>query len=110
VDILETCTMEIQACTEQWTDNRVIHIDDLEDLLTFWIYLPRLLSQSGLRYKGYQLRQRDGSWLLVVKATQGDTPLVVFLTSATPTGCVRLMVSQIEDDRLKWVRDKYPWS
>ena len=110
MNIVESCTYEIQAAMEQWTDHRVIHGDDLEDLLTFWIYLPRILSQLGMRYRGYQLRQRDGTWLLVAKATQGDVPLVVFLSSATPTGCVRLFVTQLIEDRLNWTKDKYPWN
>lgn len=101
---------EVAAAMEQWTDMRVLHVDDLEDLVLFWCYVPKALSQLGIRFKGYQLRQRDGQYLLMVKGSQNDTPLVVFLTSATTTGCVRLFVSQLEGDRLNWVRDKYPWN
>lgn len=101
---------EVAAAMEQWTDMRVMHVDDLEDLLLFWCYVPKVLSQSGMRFLGYQLRQRDGQYLLMVKATDRGTPLVAFLTSATTTGCVRLFISQLEGDRLTWNKDKYPWN
>jgi hypothetical protein len=100
---------EVDAALEQWDDMRVIHIDDLRALLIFWKYVPTALSQSGIRFCGYQLRQRDGQYLLVVKGKQNGTPLVVFLSSATTTGCVRLFVSQLSEDRLSWHHDKFPW-
>lgn len=99
----------VQAAMEQWSDQRVILADDLEDLLLFWRYVPNALSQLGMRLLGFQLRQRDGQYLLTVKVAQGSTPLVTFLTAASTMGCVRLFVSQLDDDRLSWHRDKYPW-
>lgn len=101
---------EIEAATEQWTDMRLLHVDDLDDLLFFWLYVPKVLSQFGMRLGGHQLRRKDGSYLLTVKVHQGDVPLVAFLTAPTTTGCMRLFVHQLENERVKWVRDKYPWN
>lgn len=110
MSLLEQSTYEVQSALEQWDDHRVMHADDIEDLVLFWRYVPNVLSQTGKKFRGYQVRQRDGSWLMTVKVTEGSTPLVVFLTSGTPTGCVRLFVSQLDDERLVWHRDKYPWN
>lgn len=110
MDILEQVTYEVQAATEQWTDERMKEGQDLDDLLIFWVYLPNVLSQLGFRYKGYQLRQTRDSWLLVVKVTDGTVPLVVFETAGTPMGCIRMFVRQLNDDRITWNKDKYPWN
>lgn len=99
---------EVAAALEQWTDQRVIHADDLETLLLWWLYVPNELSQFGFKLRGFTFRQREGMWLLTVKVEESGAPLVVFLTSATTTGCIRLFVSQLAGDRLSWVRDKFP--
>lgn len=103
------CIYEIEAATEQWTDHRVIHVEDLEDLLYFWSYVPKVCSQLGLQFKGFQLRHKRDLWLLTVKVMESGTPLIVFLSAATTMGCVRLFVSQLQDDRVNWRKDKYPW-
>lgn len=99
----------LEAAMEQWTDMRVMHVDDLYDLLLFHHYIQKEFSQNGLDYWGHQFRRKEGMWLLTVKVSQGKTPLVVFLSSATTTGCIRLFVRQLEEERLRWVRDRYAW-
>ncbi|MGB7033874.1 MAG: hypothetical protein WBF29_20740 [Syntrophobacteria bacterium] len=102
-------TQELEAAMEQWTDMRVMHVDDLYDLLLFHSYGQKVLSQNGLTLMGHQVRRKNGQWLLTVKVTQNDTPLIAYITSGTPTGCIRLFVTQLETDRLRWSQDRYPW-
>lgn len=102
-------TYEIDAAMEQWTDQRVIHSDDLADLLLFHLYIPKVTSQLGTKILGYTCRQKNGQTLMAVKAREGDTPLVVFVTAASTIGCMSRFVVLLEEDRLTWVRDKYPW-
>ena len=99
----------VQAAMEQWTDHRVISSVDLENVVLFLVYLPQVLSQLGLELKGHVIRQKDDRNLLTVKATQGGVPLVVFITSDTPTGCMTRFLDLLEDDRLSWRKDRYPW-
>lgn len=98
----------VQASIEQWTDQRVITDVDLEGLILFVCYGQQVLSQSGLALKGWQFRQKGDQQLMTVKVREGDTPLVVFITGNSTTGCVSRFWNLYEDDRLSWVRDKYP--
>jgi hypothetical protein len=107
--IPEEFLFPVQAALEQWTDQRVIRDDALESLLLFECYLHGILYQSGVRLDGYVFRQKQGQWLLTIKAHQGETPLVVFITSDNPTSCRSKFLDLLEDERLTWVRDKYPW-
>jgi hypothetical protein len=109
MDIGEEILYPVQAALEQWTDQRVIGAVDLENLLLFVLYVPKVLSQIGLRYQGFVSRQKNGQTLLTVKATEGETPLIVFVTSDTTTGCMVRFLDLLEHDRLSWVRDRYPW-
>ena len=99
----------LEAAMEQWTDKRIIDDSDLEDVLLFLLYGPIVLSQNGQRLDGYTFRHKKEQWLLTVKVKEGQTPLVVFITAATPTACVRRFWSLYDNDRLSYVRDKYPW-
>ena len=100
---------EVEAATEQWTDSRVVNQEDLEHLLFFWYYMPKAFSQNKMKFLGCVFRQKGDQWLMTVKAKENSTPLVVFVTSGTTTGCMRRFISLVEDDRVAWVRDKYPW-
>lgn len=94
---------------EQWTDQRIIPVADLESLLLFLFYVPRVLSESGMRFLGFISRQKQGQTLLTVKAVEGDTPLVVFVTSNNTTGCMVRFLDLLEAGKLNWVRDRFPW-
>lgn len=99
----------LQAAMEQWTDARVISAPDLENLLLFLLYVPKVTSQIGTKILGFTCRQKNGQTLMTVKAKEKDTPLVAFVTSDTPTGCMSRFNDLLEDDRLAWIKDRYPW-
>ncbi|MCK5292976.1 MAG: hypothetical protein KAR39_13280 [Thermoplasmata archaeon] len=109
MNISEEYLYPVQAAMEQWTDGRVIGAVDLENLLLFMLYVPYILSQSGTTYKGYVSRQRGDQTLLTVKAVEKETPLVVFITSDSTTGCMCRFLDMLENDKLVWVKDRYPW-
>jgi len=94
---------------EQWTDGRVIGAVDLENLLLFVLYGPKVLSRIGIEIQGFVIRQKHEQTLLTVKAKEGDTPLVVFITSDSTTGCMVRFLDLLESDKLTWVKDRYPW-
>lgn len=98
----------VQAALEQWTDERIIRAGDLENLLLFFLYVPKVLSQIGMRYQQHSCRQKNGQTLLTIKVREGDTPLIVFVTSDTTIGCMTRFLDLLEDDRLNWVKDRYP--
>lgn len=109
MDLFDQHLYELAAAMEQWTDMRILHVDDLEDLLAFHLYLPKLLSQKGLRLQGFSCRQANGNTRLCLKVKEGDTPLVAFVTSATTIGSMGRLFNLLLHDRLTWNRDKYPW-
>lgn len=100
---------ECEAAIEQWTDSRVISPSELQNLLLFLLYVPRVFSQCGHTLLGFSFRQKHGQYLMTIKCTEGETPLVVFVTSDTPIGCMFRFLDLMEDDRLTFVRDRYPW-
>jgi hypothetical protein len=100
----------IEAACEQWDDNRVMHVDDLVDLVLWIGYGQKVISQNGMRLKGFQLRQRDDLWLLSVKVVEAGVPLVGFWSAANPMGCISMLLRHLEEDRVRWNRDKYPWN
>lgn len=99
----------VQAAMEQWTDGRVIGAVELESLLLFLLCVPKVYSQLGIQIKGHVVRQKQGQTLLTVKATEGAIPLIVFITAPTTMGCVMRFMDLMEDDKLTWVKDRYPW-
>lgn len=109
MEIPEKYLYPVQAAMEQWTDKRIIGDVDLENLLLFLLYVPKVLSQFGVTVQGFTCRQKQGQTLLTVKALEGETPLIVFITSDTPTGCMVRFNDLLEADKLNWVRDRYPW-
>jgi hypothetical protein len=109
MNIPDQFLMPVQAALEQWNDGREIPAADLESVLLFILHLGGILSQFGLRYKGYICRQTHIDCLMTVKVLEGDTPLVAFITSKTTTGCMVKFLDLLELDRLTWAKDKYPW-
>lgn len=110
MELPTNCLYPVQEALEQWTDQRTIDAADAETLLLFVLYGPSILSQSGKRWCGYVCRQKGDQVLLTLKAKENETPLVVFITADTTIGCMSRFFSLFEDDRLKWVRDRYPWN
>lgn len=79
------------------------------DLLTWALYGPTVLTQFGYGLSGYVFRQRNGGTLMTVKVSESGIPLVAWISSATPRGCIEQMFSLLFEDRLKWQKDKFPW-
>lgn len=109
MEIAQEDIYAVQASIEQWTDSRIISARELESLLLFLYYVPTTLSQFGLKLLGYSFRQKNGQTLMTSKAVQGDVPLVAFITAESTTGCVFRFLDLLEDDRLSWRKDRYPW-
>lgn len=100
---------QVLAATEQWTDKRLLSDADLDSLLLFILYVPKVLSQIGITYRGFVSRQKNGQTLLTIKAQEGEAPLVAFITSNNTTGCMVRFWDLFESDKLNWIRDRYPW-
>jgi hypothetical protein len=107
MDFPHQVDLELCAALEQWTDKRVISDDDLYDLLAFCLYQKSILVNSGFTPTGFSCSQRNGQTLLALKAKQGDTQLVVFVTANDTMGCVRKFWDLWIHDKLTWVKDKY---
>jgi hypothetical protein len=99
----------LESLIDKLCDRDKESIEYVEDLLRWGLYGQDVFSQFGLGLSGFVFRQRNGSTLLTVKATEAGVPLVAFVTSATTRGCVEQMFDLLYAGRLKWQRDKYPW-
>jgi hypothetical protein len=90
-------------------DERHVARDIITDLLIFSYYGQKVHSQFGLGLMGFQCRQTHDNALLTVKITEGGLPLVGFITSANPTGCMSRYLDLLEQGHMTWAKDRYPW-
>ena len=84
------------------------YIDEVWDLLLWSTYGQDVLSQFGYGVYGWNFRQSRGSCRLTVKAEESGVPLVAFVTSATPRGCIEQMFYLLDSKGLNWQKDKFP--
>lgn len=89
-------------------DSDKLYIDEVWDLLLWSNYGQDVFSQFGYGVYAWYFRQANGSCRLVIKALESGVPLVAFVTSATPRGCVEQMFGLLDKGILKWQKDKYP--
>lgn len=108
MDIPQKVDYALEAALEQWTDQRIISADDLYDVLALMVQHYEIFVKSGYSLSGFAFRQKASQWLLTVKVKETGTPLVVFVTGENPTGCIRRFWNLWQNDKLSFVRDKYP--
>ena len=101
-------TQRINSIIDSMTIGDKDTIEYTEDILMFVLYLQDVTSQFGLGVSSYGVRLRGDNCLMTVKAQENGTPLVAFITSATPRGCMEKFMDLLYQGALKWQRDKYP--
>jgi len=83
--------------------------DGVGDLVLLHHYGQKCFSQFGLGLCGWSIRQQGQNHLLTVKVVESGIPLIAYVTSHTPTGCVEQLFYLLESDKIRWNRDRYPW-
>lgn len=101
-------TQRLEHIIDRIADKDQEYLDEVWDLLLWSHYGQDVFSQFGFGVYGWNFRQANGCTRLTVKAQEAGVPLVAFVTSATPRGCVEQMFALLEKDRLKWQKDRYP--
>ena len=97
----------VLSLTEECTDFRWVTKDELAALLLFVVYGQQCLSQINRELRGWTLRQKGVTCLLVVKVTFDGVPQVVFTTARNPTDCIRVFIRKLYADTCEWVPDQY---
>lgn len=98
---------EFRKSLADWTDQRFITRDQIEALARFNMYLVNLAEDDGWLYHGHSLKMGAPMCCLVVKAWMDETPMVVFTSARTPTGCVVAFLRKLDNNLLEWVEDRY---
>lgn len=98
---------QFELALGDWKDERFITREQLKDLAMFNLYLVNLAEDDGWSYAGHSLKMGTPMCLLVVKAWENETPLVVFTSGRTPTKCVRIFLRKLREDLLEWREDKF---
>lgn len=80
---------------------------DVEIWAKWHLLLDQILKPYGLTYRGESFKDQGWSTLLVVKLARDVTPLVVFVTERGATGCMRVFLRQLEENRLELREDKF---
>lgn len=101
------CVKRFDEALEGWTDQRFISAADIRVLTMFCMYLVNFADHAGWSYRGHSWRESDYLGCLVVKATVGDVPSVVFTNAATLAAGMRIFLRKMDADFLEWVPDKY---
>lgn len=86
-----------------------MYLDEARDLVLFLHYGQDVHSQFGLGFHGFVARQKGRSTQMSVKVSDGGVPLVAFSTQATTTSCIQQYLNALEDGRVRWMKDKFPW-
>lgn len=74
----------------------------------FLLMLPEEIAlYAGRVYNGHVMRRKEDGWLLVVNASLGGLPQVVFYSGATHADCVRNFAWDLVNGRVQWKKDKF---
>lgn len=92
---------------EDWTDERMVSRQDVEDLAMFSMYLVNLAQEDGWEYQGHSFSLALPMSRLVVRGTIDGTPHVVFSSGRTYTHCVRAFLRKLGEGWLEWQVDKF---
>lgn len=85
-------------------------LNTVRTYVLFHLFLQEIMSSYQLALDGCVFRQCHSQVTMTVKVREGDTPLVAFTSAADTTGCMMLFLRALEGSRVRWMRDKYPWS
>ena len=86
------------------------YTNEIRAWITFLHFLDKEMAKFGLGYDGFVCRQRHSDVTLTVKATEGGTPLVAFTSGATTSSCMQMFLRALRASKVRWIRDKYPWT
>lgn len=90
-----------------WTDKRIVDVETMDIWIWFFEHLYADLVNFQWELAKFSFRQKDLDWLLVAGFDTPEGPQVVFLSSSTPTRCMRKLRSQLRSGELKSYPDKY---
>ena len=96
-----------QESLTQWKDARIVNAEWVDAWVWLWMHSYADFSQFSVELDGVSFREKHGDWLMVLKAHEGETPLVAFITSKNPTRCVLKARNFLRNGGLNWTRDKY---
>lgn len=106
-ETIETLDQWRQDVLRDFTDHRIVDALWVDVHLWFFLHLYADLAKSGTRLEGFSLRDKQDMWLLVLKVTQADLPLVGFVSGSTPTSCMRKLRDRLRKEEMVWSADRY---
>lgn len=109
MNIPDECALGVERILKRAASSDSAYTDGLVDLALLHIYGQKVFSQMGLGLCGWSIRQKGLNHLLTLKVMEAGVPLVAYITSHTPTGCVEQLFYLLESDKLRFNRDLYPW-
>lgn len=105
LQLIQRAITDVEKCVTEKSP----YTEGPHDLVLLHNYGTNVFSQIGLGLCGWTLREQGQNWLMTVKVIEGGTPLVAYITSRSPTGCVEQLFYMLESDKVRWHRDQYPW-
>jgi hypothetical protein len=100
----------IESYLDHLFDEDPLYISEFRDILSFVRFLPELLSNLGMRCDGFVFRHRYSDVTLTVKCQEDGVPLVAFTTAADTTSCMVVFLRALRANKVRWIRDKFPWN
>lgn len=96
-----------QNVLSDWKDHRLVSSLWVDTHIWFHLHIYADLANFDLQLDSWSFASLDRGTRLVLKVTHEDTPYVVFLSSGTPTECMRKARKALRDGGLKLVPDRY---
>ena len=110
MNIPDECALGVERILDRAADSDQAYTDGVEGLCLLHIYGQKVFSQIGMGLCGWSLRQKGHNWLLTIKVVDSGTPLIAYISSHTPTGCVEQLFYLLESDKVSYHVDRYPWT
>ena len=98
---------QFHKALEQWSDERFVTREQIDDLSMFSLYLVNLSEDDGWSYYGHSYKRGSPMGCLVVKADIEGVPQVVFTSGRTYPACVRIFLRKLREGWLEWREDKF---
>lgn len=108
MDLRDTCEIRVENILDKVASRDKVYVDSVFDLVLWANYGQDVLSQFGYSVYSWGFRHKNGMTRLSIKAVESGVPLVAFVSSASPTGCIEQLFTLLEKGGVRWQKDKYP--
>lgn len=92
---------------EQWTDSRILSVDELDAVVWFFQHSYADFGRINAKLDGFSFREKGPQWVLVLKMEQDGIRRVGFVNGSTPIRCIQKLQVLVRSDEWPIYPDRY---